>query len=323
MTAPASTSLPKVSVIVPTYRRFECLIRTVEDLLSQDYAAFEVIVVDQNPSWPTDLEPRRSAIRADPRVQWLVLGSPGVVVARNRAVAASTGEILLFVDDDVLIPHRQLLARHVSAYATPEIAAVIGRERPHDASHDDDDRAPSGVVLPPPPGLTALQQVIWFNRNGDDAQQVCAFSTCNSSIRRSAFLAVGGFDELYSGNAYGDDSDLALRLHARGSAMVYEPAAWLIHRRVPMGGLRLSDRTNMIDEVASAHGLWLFVLRHGHRGMYRYLVVQHVLRKTVLLKRNVTRPWREFRTATSLVRAFFRARKTLHQGPQSIFAPTH
>jgi GT2 family glycosyltransferase len=310
---------PMMSVIVPTFRRFEWLLQTVQDLLAQEYSDFEVVVADQNADWPAALHADLDAIKANPRIRWLAVGSPGVVVARNRAVAASVGDVILFVDDDVKIPDRHLLEAHAASFDDTRTAAVVGRERPVDD-------AVAGIPRPQAPrqqaGLSPLQQALTFDRNSDTSQDVCTFSTCNGSVRRSVFLAVGGFDELFAGNSYGDDYDLALRLHERGYRIVYEPAAWLIHCRAPRGGLRLSDPTNSPAILPMAQGLWLFVLRHGHRGAYRHLVVHHVLRKTVLLKRNLVNPWRLPRSVVATVAALPLAYVKLSRGPQLPFTDT-
>src|SRR5437763_16310722 len=100
---------PSISVIVPTFRRFEPLIQTVCDLLKQEYPSFEVVVADQNPNWPEEFSESLERIKDNALVRWLSLESPGVVVARKRAVAASKGDLVVFVDDDVSIPNRSFL----------------------------------------------------------------------------------------------------------------------------------------------------------------------------------------------------------------------
>jgi GT2 family glycosyltransferase len=310
------------SIIIPTFRRFAPLIRTVQDLLKQDYCEFEIIVADQNPAWPPELFESLRQLKSDSRVRWVNLESPGVVVARNRAVANSQGDLLLFVDDDVVVPYRGFLHNHARNFEDSGIAAVVGRERrigdPEPKEGTTQLRQP--LYLPAPERLSPLQQALWFDRNGDQAQKVCTFCTCNSAVRRSAFLAIGGFDELFTGNSYGDDYDLALRLHQKGFQIVYDPSSWLIHTRAPMGGLRLTDRSNKVDTAATARGLWLFVLRHGHRGMYYHLLVHHVLRKTLLIKQNLFRVWHQLITAAKIAIALPLAYRSLRQGPKSIFS---
>lgn len=314
---------PFFSIVIPTFRRFEPLIQTVEDLLKQDYPGFEIIVADQNPSWPVELRQSVEKLNSESRVCWISLDSPGVVVARNRAVASAKGNVLLFVDDDVLIPDRNFLMNHARNFEDQRIAAVVGRERRLKDPMPEVNGRQTGRrdYLPAPERLSPLQQALWFDRNGNNPQRVCTFCTCNSSVRRSAFLAIGGFDELFTGNSYGDDYDFGLRLHEKGFQIVFDPSCWLIHRRVPMGGLRLTDRANRVDTVATARGLWLFLLRHGHRGMYHHLLFHHVLRKTLLIKQNIFRVWHQVTTAVKVGMALPLAYRSLRRGPKSIFNP--
>lgn len=120
---------PRLSVIVPSFRRFGPLLDTVEGLLAQQDVDFEILVVDQNPAWPDSLQGRKAELASDARVKWLARDQPGVVVARHDAVAAATGDIFVLVDDDVLIPDRFFHARHLANYeALPDLDVVIGRE---------------------------------------------------------------------------------------------------------------------------------------------------------------------------------------------------
>ena len=316
----------KVSVILPTYRRFEPVLKTLEDLLVQQYPDFEIVLLDQNPAWPEELRGRFALFTEDPRVHWVRTLGPGVVKACNLAVKEASGDVLLFVDDDVLIPHPHLLQLHARNFIYPDIIAVVGREhRPGDLTATVP-AASEDLATPSPKrfesiraALTPLQQALWFDRNSPEPKQVCTFCTCNSSVRKTDFVAVGGFDELFTGNTYGYDADLALRLSERSGIIVYDPDAWLIHRRVPVGGLRLTDKHNRVDAAATAQGLWLFVFRHGYRGMYTHLIYRHVLRKTLLLRRNLLST-RQIGIAIGLLRGMVRAWHKRLLGPQSLFS---
>ncbi len=163
-----------------------------------------------------------------------------------------------------------------------------------------------------------MLQALGFDRDSSRRVWVTTFCTCNGSIRRDAFLAVGGFDENFTGNSYGDDYDLAIRLDAAGYRIVFDPEAALVHLRVPVGGLRLSDSANSFNEFDRALSSWIFVLRHG-RGRMPSLLYRHLLRKTVLMKRNVVRPWRQPAVWAGLIRAYFEARRRVQAGPRSRF----
>lgn len=93
-------SLPFVSVIIPTYNRRDSLLRTLESLARQTYPhdRFEVIVVDDGGNDGSETVCRNIL---DLRVRYVRQENKGEVVARNRGVAFSQGEILVFLDDDI------------------------------------------------------------------------------------------------------------------------------------------------------------------------------------------------------------------------------
>jgi GT2 family glycosyltransferase len=316
-----------ISVIIPTFRRFNPLLNTLDDLLQQVDVAFEVVIADQNPEWPTACRVRLNKFVDDTRVHLMTLEQPGVVRARNLAVKESSGAILLFLDDDVRIPNRRFLARHVANYEDESLSAVVGRElRPDQARSSAipaDSTLPGDPASEKPPHWSdrpPVFQVLSFDRNSDRRTFVHTFCTCNSSIRRSEFLRVGGFDEHFSGNSYGDDYDLAIRLAAKGGKTVYDPLAALIHLQLQAGGLRLRDARNTFTEKDKALSACLFFLRHARRGCRWYLLYNHLLRKTVLLKKNVVECWRQPRVWGGLISAWKEARLRNREGPVSIFA---
>ena len=285
----------------------------------QQYERYEIVVADQNSDWPEECDPQRNALRSHAKVQWLNLSQPAVVPARNEAVRQSRGEILVFVDDDVHITDSSFITRHVVNYVTGEIAAVAGREmKPTDPSprlHPANGIASDATASGRPP----IETIIGFDRNTTRRVEACVWSTCNCSVRRDVFLLMRGFDENFTGNSYGDDSDFALRLHKAGGRIVYDPTAALVHLSAPMGGLRLSDQTNSTSHTDRVLSGWLFYLRHSRPG-YRWTVLRsQILRRTVLLRANVIRPWRQFGAWWGLIRGYFKARRRLRQGVFSRF----
>jgi GT2 family glycosyltransferase len=144
---------------------------------------------------------------------------------------------------------------------------------------------------------------------------VAVFSTCNGSIKRQAFDRVGGFDESFRGASYGDDADLALRLSAQGQRIVYDPHAWLVHLKAPAGGLRLSDPASPFSEYDKCLSGLIFVFRHAGREDLWPVLYGWVLRRSVLLRRNVLRPWRQPMVAWGLLRAARDAWRAVRQGP--------
>jgi cellulose synthase/poly-beta-1,6-N-acetylglucosamine synthase-like glycosyltransferase len=119
---------PTVAVIVPVYNEGEGVYRTVESLTQQDYPRekLEVVVVDDCSTDDSYAWAARAA-QADRRVR--LLRNPHNLGKRksiNRAVLATTAEIVVSVDSDV-IADRRAVRELVARFVSPEIAAVGGR----------------------------------------------------------------------------------------------------------------------------------------------------------------------------------------------------
>lgn len=94
--------MPYFSIIVPTYNRERHIGPTIESCLAQDFADFEVIVVDDGSS-----DGSREVVRgyADPRIRLICQENRGVGPARNAGIEVSSGEWLVMNDsDDHLLP---------------------------------------------------------------------------------------------------------------------------------------------------------------------------------------------------------------------------
>ncbi|MFE3767750.1 glycosyltransferase family 2 protein, partial [Streptomyces sp. NPDC059104] len=91
-----------VSVIVPFFNQLKYLRQCLESVLKQTFDDIEVLLVnDGSAEDPAEL------VRAlgDPRIKLIVQANAGVAIARNNAIAASSGEFLVFLDaDDWLAP---------------------------------------------------------------------------------------------------------------------------------------------------------------------------------------------------------------------------
>jgi len=86
-----------VSVIIPAYNRANIVRETVDSVLRQTYAQFEVIVVDDG---STDNTREVLATYRDPRVRYFYKTNGGLSSARNFGLSAATGEYIAFLDSD-------------------------------------------------------------------------------------------------------------------------------------------------------------------------------------------------------------------------------
>ena len=119
-----------LSVVVPTYRRPEDLVRCLEALKKQSRSADEVLVVARK----TDIDTWTKLQQFNPGplpLKTLGVTVPGSVAALNTALDAVKGEIIVFTDDDAA-PHTDWLARIEAHFsADDQIGGVGGRDWIH------------------------------------------------------------------------------------------------------------------------------------------------------------------------------------------------
>ena len=178
---------------------------------------------------PATLERALDAIRSavDPPEELTVIEKPafaGPAEARNAGAAGATGDVLVFVDSDVVV-HADVFQRLRAAFdADPELVAVFGSY--------DDDVATSGVVA----GFRNLLHHHVHQRSAGEAR---TFWAGLGAIRRDAFLAAGGFDaERYPVPSI-EDIELGGRLAGR---IVLDPLLLGTHlKEWSLGGMVATD----------------------------------------------------------------------------------
>jgi len=95
---------PLVSVIIPTYKRANCLPRAIESVLNQTYSNFEIIVVDDNVPDSKEREETKRVLedyKSDNRVRYIQHEkNKGGSAARNTGIRTVKGDYVMFLDDD-------------------------------------------------------------------------------------------------------------------------------------------------------------------------------------------------------------------------------
>lgn len=111
-----------ITVVIPTYNRPVVLKNTVESYLAGRVLPREIIIVDQTP------EPFDVSTLSDCRGVKLVVvhtDIPGSARARNIGVRASSHDVILFSDDDVLV-NRESIAVLAESMSNASVALVAG-----------------------------------------------------------------------------------------------------------------------------------------------------------------------------------------------------
>jgi GT2 family glycosyltransferase len=168
---------------------------------------------------PPTLERCVAAIRAaeEPPEEIVVVdraAAPGPAAARNEGAARATGDVLVFVDADV-VPHGDAFRRIRDAFdAEPALAALFG-------SYDDAPEAP-GLV-------STFRNLLHHHVHQNAGGPASTFWAGLGAVRRDAFAAAGGFDsDRYRVPAV-EDIDLGPRLKAAGGRIVLDPSVQGTH----------------------------------------------------------------------------------------------
>jgi peptidoglycan/xylan/chitin deacetylase (PgdA/CDA1 family)/GT2 family glycosyltransferase len=195
--------MPSFTIVVPTFDRRELVCEVVRALDRLDYAGrMDVVVVVDGARDGTAAALGKVNCRTPLRV--IEQPNRGAAAARNRGAAAAEGEILLFLDDD-MIAEPDLLARHAEHHAAGA-AAVLGHIPLDPAS-------PPGFLAE---GVRAWAEARCERLRGGGRLELHDLLTGQLSVRRAVFEALGGFDEAFTaGGSFGnEDLDFGLRLLA-------------------------------------------------------------------------------------------------------------
>lgn len=116
-----------VSVVIPTYNRFDELIITLPQVIRLLDEHSELIIFDQSDSYhPTDYIDQLSEICSGANVSYYHCSVPSVTLAWNTAAQLAKGSLILFLDDDVNLDINILGAHREYYEKDPDIMGVAG-----------------------------------------------------------------------------------------------------------------------------------------------------------------------------------------------------
>ena len=216
---------PRISVVIPTYKRPQLLLRCLTAVLTQriEPDAYEVIVVDDGHDDATRelVESLREGAPLAAELRYLRPPTGrGPAVARNVGWRAARGALVAFTDDDT-VPARDWLAEGEKVMrAHPDWVAMCGRVSvPIRGETTDHARMTAGLAT-------------------------AEFVTANAFVRHWALEQVNGFDERFA-RAWREDSDLQFRLMQQVGHVGRSSRAEVVHpvRPAPWG-LSLSQQKN-------------------------------------------------------------------------------
>ncbi|WP_069661072.1 glycosyltransferase family 2 protein [Arcticibacter eurypsychrophilus] len=218
----------KISVVVPTYKRSELLIRCLDALLNQSIgkSTYEIIVVSDGPDPVTAEAIKVWTGFVHLKVSYYPLPEKkGPAAARNYGWKKAKGELIAFTDDDC-IPDQDWLASLLAAY------------------HDEEELVISGQVIVPLP-----ENPTDFERNTAHLE-TAEFITANCACTKKALWETGGFDEHFE-QAWREDSDLHFKTIRHKIPLKKVNEAIVVHpvRRAPWGISIKEQRKGMYNAL--------------------------------------------------------------------------
>jgi GT2 family glycosyltransferase len=237
----STETTPSFSVVIPTLGRSESLQKTLESVLGCDPAPTEILVVDGDGSSFGDIHDAKLRVTC-------VACERGLTRQRNHGMRVASGDVVVFLDDDVVVPP-DAFGMLADSYGDPGVVGATGR------------------VIEPTAGrvLTKEGRIRRFLIGGgaeggftrfgyprravdpDRPRAVEFMQGCFMSARLDAAREVG-FDESLPGYALAEDEDFSFRLSRKGE-LRYDPRIVIVHMN--MGFLSKDQRAFGRDVVVN------------------------------------------------------------------------
>lgn len=191
-----------ISVIIPVYNGRKFLTRCLDAVRASSYRSFELIVVDdRSTDESADISRSKGAVVLSTDTR------SGPAAARNLAAETAKGEILMFIDADVVVKP-ETIGRIAERFETsPEVTALFG-------SYDDEPAEKNFLSQ-----YKNLQHHFVHQNSNPEAS---TFWSGLGAIRRDVFIANGGFDCKKFSVPSIEDIDLGFRLRRSGHRILLD-----------------------------------------------------------------------------------------------------
>ena len=263
---------PYFSVIICTRNRKDVLKGSLETLDRQDYPpeGYEIIVVDDGSDDGTD--EMMASLKTKCRLKYVKRPWSGRAATRNAGIAEAVGEVIIFVDDDILAPpdfvseHARYHRMYPRTIVRGPIINIENYEFPADKKA----------------GITDFSQAF--------------FCTCNVSVGRRELVDVGGFDETFLEYGY-EDNEVGWRLRCHGLIARFNMKAIVYHYKPRKKEKDLEGLIRTAQELARS--AILYYQKHPHwkvrlaTGIYPFYFVKQWFIANRFIKDFCLKKWKE------------------------------
>src|ERR1700691_1745491 len=207
----------KTTVIIASHKRPDSIRRLIASLAPElATGSREIIIAENGTPTPMQLSLEGAPLRHlhEPR--------SGKCRIQNRAIAEASGEILVFLDDDLVVARSYLAAVEQFFDTHREFAAMKGRILP-----DEDPEKKVGQLAP--------YMDLPIVDHGDEVLEVRGVLGANMAFRADALRQVGPFDERLGPGAAGheEETEMSQRLRRAGFRIGYAPKALVYTEVIP------------------------------------------------------------------------------------------
>ncbi|MFC1850536.1 glycosyltransferase family 2 protein [candidate division CSSED10-310 bacterium] len=230
-----------VSVVIPVKDSGRTLAACLQSIRESTPPPVEIIMVDDG---STDDSLQIAQAYPLVRIIHTARQSRGVARARNLGAQAARGEVILFIDSDIVVqPDAFTVIKE--KFDDPAIQAIVGLLSPETEYRN----------------FSSDYKNLWIHYTYlIQPHTTSLFYTSIAAIRRSLFLECGGFDEFYRRPGL-EDTDFGNKLYKLGYAVHLTPELQVRHLKY----YRLSDLFKL--DYHRAMGLVKIQLRRGLSGV--------------------------------------------------------
>ena len=299
MEQPNNASWQGITIAIPTYRRKEVLLDTIEYLLQSEGPEIEILILDQTERHQDTINNHLNNLMKADKIVWIRLPYPSIPHAMNMGLARAKYGIILFLDDDI-IPSENLIKAHYKAHIRGNNTIVAGQ------------------VLQPGEKIVAYD-----NKNGvfqfasDRRQFISEVMGGNFSVKRKLAIDLGGFDENFVGVAYRFEAEFCDRALAAQEKIIFEPDAAIRHLRVKDGGTRsYGQHLRTIKPNHSVGAYYYFLRTERIRNRWLRICIQPF--RAVRTKFHFFHPWWIPVVLAAQLSGFLWALKLFTDGPKTM-----
>jgi len=250
-------TIPRVSILLPTYNRAHILPEAIEGVILQSFTDWELIILDDcshDNTWQISQE----YIQKNPQIRYhRNVKNIKQPANRNVGISLAKADLVFFIEDDLIL-ERDCVSVLIATFNQLKNNTPVGGIMPRLLSELEEElqnKSCEPIIFNRFTGEMCLNY--WIQCEGP--KEVITTHAC-TLYQKSAIVEAGGYPEnIYAGNCYREESDLNFRLLRHGYHFFYQPMAVANHKVQKKGGCR--DFSFLMFELYKIRNHIVFLIR--------------------------------------------------------------